>query len=64
MSGKYDHMDDDEAFDAILADMAAERGVSPDEMESHLISAAQSWERSQPLWRRAWWRVKDAFDKD
>lgn len=39
-------MTDDEQFDKIIKEMADERGITPEEMESRLIAAAQAFEKT------------------
>ncbi len=41
-----DSLSDDEAWDVIVADMAANRGITPQEMERELQEMAQAWERA------------------
>lgn len=60
--GKYDDMSDDEAWDAILRDMAHERGITPAEMERRLQAAARMWSDSLPWWTRAWLSMQEWLD--
>lgn len=60
--GKYDDMSDDEAWDAILRDMAQERGITPAEMETRLREAARMWSDSLPWWTRAWLNMQEWLD--
>jgi hypothetical protein len=50
-----DSLSDDEAWDVIVADMAANRGITPQEMERELQEMAQAWERAVAKKKR-WWR--------
>lgn len=59
---KYDGMSDDEAWDAIVADMARERGITPAEMETRLQEVAQAWAGSLPWWTRGRLRAQEWLD--
>lgn len=50
-----DSLSDDEAWDRIVAEMAANRGITPQEMERELQEMAQAWERAVAKKKR-WWR--------